>query len=240
MHLVLVHKMVREFKPSVVVIDPISNLSVGGSFLETRSLLTRVIDFFKNEGITTCFTSLTASDAFDESKQDSEVGISSLIDTWTSLRSVERGGERNRIITVIKSRGMPHSNQTSEFLLGADGVRILDPYLGPEGVLTGTARQTQEAREQASLVDRPRDIDRIRIALDGKRKAMEAQVLALQVEHEAELRAFEREVENAVGVDRALLIARQSMADKRWAFATPAPTKEKSSRKGHQNGRSQA
>ena len=83
---------------------------------------------------------------------------------------------------------------------------ILDPYLGPDGVLTGTARQAQEAREQASLIDRPRDIERIRIALDGKRKAMEAQVLALQVEHEAESRAFEREVENAVGVESSVAV----------------------------------
>jgi circadian clock protein KaiC len=232
MHLVLVHKMVREFKPSVVVIDPISNLSVGGSFVETRSLLTRVIDFFKNEGITTCFTSLTESDQADGSPDKREGGISSLIDTWSSLRSVESGGERNRIITVIKSRGMPHSNQTSEFVLGGDGVRILDPYLGPEGVLTGTARQVQEAREQASSVDRPRDVERIRIALDGKRKAMEAQILALQVEHEAESRAFEREVKNAVGVDRALLTARESLAAKRWAFAKAAPTKPKNGSEG--------
>jgi circadian clock protein KaiC len=227
MHLVLVHKMVREFNPSVVVIDPISNLAVSGSIVETRSLLTRVIDFFKNEGITTCFSSLTESDKADEPQENNEVGISSLIDTWCSLRSVESGGERNRIITVIKSRGMPHSNQTSEFVLGADGVRILDPYLGPEGVLTGAARQAQEAREQASLIDRPRDIERIRIALDGKRKAMEAQVLALQVQHEAESRAFEIEAANAVGVDLALLTERESMADKRWAFAKPAAGKVK-------------
>jgi circadian clock protein KaiC len=227
MHLVLVHKMVREFKPMVVIIDPISNLSVGGSFVETRSLLTRIIDFFKNESITTCFTSLTESDESSERQQNREVGIASLIDMWASLRSVESGGERNRIITVVKSRGMPHSNQTSEFVLGADGVRILDPYLGAEGVLTGTARQVQEAREQAASVDRPRDIERIRIALDGKRRAMEARVLALQVEHEAEARAFEREAENAVGFDRALLTARDSMADKRWAFAKPKPIKVK-------------
>jgi circadian clock protein KaiC len=222
MHLVLVHKMVLEFKPSVVVIDPISNLSVSGSVVETRSLLTRIIDFFKNEGVTTCFTSLNESEQADEHQENNQIGISSLIDTWCSLRSIESGGERNRIITLIKSRGMPHSNQTSEFVLGSDGVRILDPYLGPDGVLTGTARQTQEAREQAAMVDRPRDIERIKIALDGKRKAMEAQVLALQVQHEAEATAFEREVANAVGVDLALLTARESLADKRWAFAKPS------------------
>ncbi len=231
MHLVLVHKMVREFKPSVVIIDPISNLSIGGSFNETRSLLTRVIDFFKNEGITTCFTSLTE---LGEVLENSDIGISSLIDTWSSLRAIESGGERNRTITVIKSRGMPHSNQTSEFVLSAKGVQILDPYIGPEGVMTGTARQLQEGREQALMVEGQRSSERNRIAIDGKRRAMEARVIALQTEFEAESVAFDREVEGTVGIDRALQDTRDSMADKRWAFAKTTPTKPKP--KPHANG----
>lgn len=146
MHLVHMHKAIEEFNPSVVVIDPISNMVSVGSFVEVRMMLTRLIDSLKAKGITAMFTSLTSGNMVIES---SEVGISSLIDTWISVREIEAVGERNRGLYILKSRGMRHSNQVREFVLTDKGVDLIEVYVGPGGVLTGSARKAQEAFERA-------------------------------------------------------------------------------------------
>jgi circadian clock protein KaiC len=136
----------------VVVIDPITNFGVGGDPSEVKSLLTRLIDILKSRQITSMFTSLTSGDSAPEL---SEVGVSSLIDTWLLLRNLESNGERNRGLYVLKSRGMPHSNQVREFVLTDQGVQLLDVYVGPSGLLTGSARIAQAARERAEAQARP-------------------------------------------------------------------------------------
>ena len=113
MHLLDIHDRVRAFKPRVVLIDPVTNLISVGEQLEVRSMLTRLIDYFKVQQITTLFTSLTNA---DNSPEQSEVGVSSLMDTWLLVRNLEQSGERNRALYVLKSRGMPHSNQVREFV----------------------------------------------------------------------------------------------------------------------------
>jgi len=119
-----------------------------------------LVDFLKTQQITCMFTSLTRGGA---ALEHSEVGISSLIDTWLLLRDFESGGERNRGLHVLKSRGMAHSNQVREFLLTDHGVELRDVYVGAAGVLTGSARLTQEAQEKAALIVRDREVELRRI-----------------------------------------------------------------------------
>src|ERR1700686_4344146 len=146
-HLLVTHKAVSSFQPSVVVVDPITNLLMVSTLNEVRSMLTRMVDFLKTQRITAVFTSLTAGSGTLEA---SEADVSSLMDSSLQLKTIEVGGEMNRALYVLKSRGMDHSNQIREFLLTNDGLRLLDVYVGPEGVLTGSARLSLEGREKAA------------------------------------------------------------------------------------------
>ena len=134
MHLATIHKLVDDFQPQAVVIDPLSNFTSAGTTTEVKAMLMRLIDFFKSKQITAVFTNLTSGGGPSE---QTDVGVSSLMDTWLLLRDIEVGGERNRSMYILKSRGMAHSNQLREFLLTDHGVELVDVYLGPEGVLTG-------------------------------------------------------------------------------------------------------
>lgn len=139
MHLVIMHKLITEFRPKVVVVDPISNLISVGTSLETKSMLTRLIDYLKIQNITGFFTDLVHANVTDAATNER---ISSLIDTWISLEDLKTAGERNRAIQIIKSRGMPHSNQIREFLITSKGLKILDTCRSAEGFLTGSARES--------------------------------------------------------------------------------------------------
>ncbi len=145
-HLAAIHKLVEDFRPAAVVIDPITNLTSVGDCDEVRAVMTRIIDYLKNQQITTLFTSLTSGGS---NVEQSEAGISSLMDTWLLLRNIETDGERNRLLYILKSRGMAHSNQVREFILHDHGIRLEDVYIGMGAVLTGTARLVQEARDRA-------------------------------------------------------------------------------------------
>jgi len=182
MHLVKMYKMVREFKPKVVIIDPVTNLIAIGSDTEVKSMLSRLIDFLKANQITALFTNLSHSGG---GLEQTEFGISSLMDTWLLLRDIELGGERNRGLYILKSRGMAHSNQIREFLLTDKGIDLVDVYLGPSGVLTGAARIAQEAQEKASELMRREEIERKKRELERKRQAIEAHITALRSEFEA-------------------------------------------------------
>ncbi|HEX8283485.1 MAG TPA: circadian clock protein KaiC [Pyrinomonadaceae bacterium] len=184
-HLVSMHDTVLEFRPSVVVVDPVSNLTIERNDAEVKPTLLRLIDFLKHEQITTLFTSLTTS-ANGASPEDSQVGVSSLMDTWLLLRNVEYNGERNRTLFVLKSRGMGHSNQVREFVLTDKGIDLVEVYLGADRVLTGTARVAQEAQERTAASLRRQDHERRVRQLAGKRQALEAQIAALQAEAEAD------------------------------------------------------
>jgi circadian clock protein KaiC len=198
MHLAALHKLINDFRPRVVIVDPISNFLKAGTAAEAESMLMRLIDFLRGRQITALFTSLTRGGKFLE---QSEAGISSLIDTWLLLRDIELGGERNRGIYVLKSRGMAHSNQIREFLLTDHGVELKDVYVGPEGVLTGSMRLAQEAREQAAAGARRQEVERRRRDLERKRKALEAQMAALRGQVEAE----EEELELLIAQEQAAL-----------------------------------
>jgi len=175
MHLAIIQRLIDETKPKVLVVDPVTNLNAVGSDLEVKSAFTRLIDLLKMQGITTVFISLTDDSAHAE---QSEIGISSLMDTWILLRNLEHNGERNRGLYVLKSRGMAHSNQIREFILTDQGVDLVNVYTGPGGVLTGTARVVQEARENAEALRRQAEVARRRRDLAHKRAALEARLRA--------------------------------------------------------------
>jgi circadian clock protein KaiC len=182
MHLVQIHKMVSEFDPAAVIIDPISNFVSGGTTGDTQSMLLRLIDFLKGKQITAFFTHLTSGGTAGGAWEGTDVGVSSLIDTWLLVRDIELAGERNRGLYVLKSRGMSHSNQIREFVITSRGIDLLDVYVGPEGVLTGSMRAAQEAREKAQALARRQEETRKQRAVEAKRAALEAQIAALQAE----------------------------------------------------------
>jgi circadian clock protein KaiC len=179
MHLLRIHKLVEEHRPDAVIIDPVTNLTVG-TVNEMHSALMRLIDFLKNRGITTLLVSLTAGE--DKELEQTEVGISSLIDTWIFLRDVELNGERNRCLYVLKSRGMAHSNQVREFVMSKEGVHLLPVYVGTGIVLTGSARLSQEARERAEEQSRREDREQKRKELGRRRAAVEGQIELLRAQ----------------------------------------------------------
>jgi len=178
----VIHKMVHEFQPQVVVLDPISNFSSAGTEADAQAMLLRLIDFLKARQITAMFVNLTAG---GNAWERTDVGVSSLIDTWILLRDIELAGERNRGIYVLKSRGMKHSNQIREFVITPEGIRLEDVYIGPEGVLTGSMRAAQEDREKAAAVARAQEMERKQRELERKRAALEGQIAALRSEYEA-------------------------------------------------------
>ena len=185
-HLVSMHDAVRSFRPAVVAVDPITNLFTTHSDSEVKPTLMRLIDFLKKEQITALFTSLTGSADASSAPEDSQAGISSLMDTWLLLRSVEFNGERNRTLVVRKSRGMPHSNQVREFILSDRGIDLVDVYLGGDRLLIGSARLALEAQERTAATVRSQDHARMLRQLASKRKAIEAQIAALQAEVEVQ------------------------------------------------------
>ncbi|MBP1776018.1 MAG: RecA-superfamily ATPase involved in signal transduction, partial [candidate division NC10 bacterium] len=176
MHLATMHKLIRDFNPEGVVVDPVTNLTSVGDTDEIKAMLVRVIDFMKSQGITSVYTSLTAGgSAFEQS----EVGISSLMDTWLLVRMIESSNERNRLLYVLKSRGIAHSNQMREFQLTDDGIKLVDVYVGPGQVLTGSARLVQEAKDEAQTVLHQQATGRKKRELEREQANLRAQADAI-------------------------------------------------------------
>ncbi len=214
MHLATMHKQIVDFEPRVVIIDPLTNFTSVGTETEARSMLMRLIDMLKSQQITALFTSLTGGGSFLE---QSELGVSSLMDTWLLLRDVELGGERNRVMHILKSRGMAHSNQLREFLLTDHGIELEDVYLGPEGVLTGSSRLAQEAREKAAATARAEEIEAKRRELERAKQASEAQIAAIHLEYEAKEDELRRVIALEECREQRLVQARTEMAHSRKA-----------------------
>jgi circadian clock protein KaiC len=192
MHLATIHKLVRELQPRVVIMDPVTSMAAVGTLGEANVMLVRLIDFFKMQEITALLTSLTNGDEYLE---QTSVDISSLVDSWLLLRDLELEGERNRVINVLKSRGMAHSNQLREFLLTSHGVELQDVYLGAEGVLTGSARLARESAEKAASLLRRQEVEAKQRGQVLKREAQEARIIALQKEFEAEEEVARRDID---------------------------------------------
>jgi len=189
MHLLRIHGLVEKWKPRAVIIDPISNLLSGNSELEAKSMLMRLVDFLKSAGITAVFIDLTGR---DNNLESTEIGISSLADTWILLRDVELNGERNRCIYVLKSRGMAHSNQVREFIIRPSGIDLIPAYVGMSGVLTGSARLAQQAKEMADAKVREQETQMKKNEAARKRLALETQIAALQAELASQIDATDQ------------------------------------------------
>jgi circadian clock protein KaiC len=187
-HLFAMQRAVHEFDPAVVVNDPVSDLVRVGTGEDVAAMLTRQVDFLKSRGVTAMFTSLNAGPQPAEIDQH----IASLVDTWLLLKTLEGNGELNRVLYVLKSRGMAHSNQIREFLLTSHGIELADVYVGPQGVLTGSARQAQEAQERSEGTAREEDLEQRRANLATRREAVEAQTAALWREFEDESDSVQR------------------------------------------------
>jgi len=178
-HLSLMLKAINTFKPQVVVVDPLNTFVSGDNEIDVKSLLMRLIDVLKLHQITGLFTSLTAAGT---SLEHTDVSISSLMDTWLLLRDIEYGGERSRGMYVLKSRGMAHSKQIREFMLTDHGVQLRDVYVGPAGVLTGTARSNQEAAEKADELVLKHQMELGEQELVTKRQVLESKIAAMRAD----------------------------------------------------------
>jgi circadian clock protein KaiC len=210
MHLARMNRDIEQFKPATIVVDPIS--AFRGPSTEIHATLVRLADICKTKGITVIFTSLSA---VDEQMSESERSVSSLMDTWLSLRDVEADGERNRILYLLKSRGMSHSKQIREYELSADGIHLTVPYLGPEGVLTGAARISQEAREREAERERNEQTEQRKRQMKRKREALERQIAEMRAELEAEEQEVSKIVAHQSVRDASVASDRAAMAQKR-------------------------
>jgi circadian clock protein KaiC len=216
MHLATMQREISRFKPAAVIVDPVTNFEAVGSAADVNAMLIRMVDLLKSRNITCFFVTLTGG---GEAREATDVGISSLMDTWLLLRDIELNGERNRGFYVLKARGINHSNQIREFVITSSGIHLLDAYLGSEGVLTGSARVAQEAKEQASRERVAQEVARQRAIAERRRRALEAQIAALQAELEAEgVAAAGTEEEEQARLDRERA-AREAMARSRGVAA---------------------
>jgi circadian clock protein KaiC len=218
-HLATMHKQIAGFRPSIVAVDPISTFTDIGSVADAKAMLTRLVDFLKAQGITAILTTLTSG---TDDPERTEVGISSLMDTWLLLRNLESNGERNRGLYILKSCGMSHSNQIREFILSNHGLVLRDAYIGTSGVLTGTARTIQEARDRAEELLRRNEIARKQRALERKRMAMEEQIVSLRKAFDAEASElagliFESQNADAVGDTPRQLVTGKSGNGRRYS-----------------------
>jgi len=182
MHLVDIHKKINKFKPKTVVLDPITNLVTVGSVSEVKSMLIRLIDFLQTENITVMFTALSLNTIVNEQTDE---GVSSLVDAWLLVRDIESNGERNRGMYIMKSRGMKHSKQVREFIITDDGLDLVDVYLGPDGVLIGSAREAQQLSEATGQVLRTHALSRKDLEIKRKRTILEAKIASLKEEFES-------------------------------------------------------
>ena len=212
MHLVTMEREVNKFEPSVVILDPVTNLLNTGTFNQVRAMVSRLIDFLKSKGITTLFTSLS-----DDEKPESDIGVSSIMDTWIVLRNLEINGEHSRLLYILKSRGMAHSNQVREFILTEKGVELVDAYVGPGGILTGTARINQEASDQAEIIREQQYLKRREREHKQKRAILEAQIAALRAEIETSNAEIEQIQQEARQYEVDAIGQREARARARWA-----------------------
>ena len=181
-HLATMRRLVERVAPTLVVIDPVSSLSRGTSMNDVSAMLMRQIYYLKLAGITAVMTSLTEGGS---DLERTELNISSLVDTWLLATTLQGSGERNRGLYVLKSRGMAHSNQIREFLLSSEGVSLVPVYMGPDGVLTGSARAAAEAVETDLGLGAEQESSQLSVAMELRRKAVETHVASLWADFEA-------------------------------------------------------
>jgi circadian clock protein KaiC len=232
MHLTTMFKEIAAFQPHVVIVDPITSLMDAGTDSESKGMVTRLIDYLKAGQVTSLFTSLTQG---GHALQQSEAAMSSLMDSWLLLQDFEGNGERNRVLYVLKARGMAHSNQIREFLISNRGVDLVDAYIGPSGVLTGSARVAQNALEKAGILASHQEAARRKRELEHKRAALERQISGLRSEHEASAEEL-RQIDEQVGTQTRLLTTeRTELGRLRQADVSVTASTRRKPRPGREN-----
>jgi circadian clock protein KaiC len=218
MHLAIMTKMIHEFEPNIVAIDPISNLFPIGDEVQVRAMLMRIIDYLKSKDIISLYTNLISEQALTPfGTENTQSHVSSLMDCWIALKTMEGNGERNRALYVLKSRGMAHSNQVREFLLSDKGIQLLDVYIGSEGVLFGSARSGQEIKDRAGKLSREQEILRKRRELDLKKRSMETDIASLKEKYAQEEREMQVMIEQDQEREKLINGERKQMASYRSA-----------------------
>lgn len=182
MHLVTIHKKIRQLKPATVILDPITNLITAGLNSEVKAILIRLIDFLQDQQITVLFTALNFNYTVTEQTDE---GVSSLVDAWITVRDIEANGERNRALYIMKSRGMKHSNQVREFVITDQGLNLVEVYLGDDGILIGSAREAQQLHEVTGMELRTHALSRKDREIARKQKVLEAKIASLQEEFDS-------------------------------------------------------
>jgi circadian clock protein KaiC len=228
MHLVKIHSLINEFKPEAVIMDPISNIINVGSPMEANSMLTRLIDFLKGRGITGVFTSL----AHPDTTEMTEMSISSLIDTWLFLRTVEISGERNNILHILKSRGMAHSNQVREFHITDNGIQLTDVYIGEGQIFTGSARAAQETRDRSEALSRKHEMEKLRRDSERREKLVAAQIDTLKIQLEQEQEELGMAMTQERVRDEARALGRKRLSETRKADSAVTEPQMKQTKKG--------
>jgi len=216
MHLATMYRDVTDFDPAAVIVDPMSALLNAGASHDVHSMVLRLVDFLKSRGVTALFTNLGTGAG---EVANTEIQISSLMDTWLLLYNRETNGEHNRQLYVLKSRGMAHSNQVREFILSSEGIKLRDAYVGPEGFVTGSARLAQEAKDKAASLFREQEMQRRGRERERKRREISAQIEILKAQLESEtaeeglLNREETAREDQLAADRvAMGVSRQTEA----------------------------
>ena len=232
MHLATMFKEINTFKPHVVIIDPITSLMGSGTDSEGKGMVTRLIDYLKAGQVTSLFTSLTQG---GHALQQSEAAMSSLMDAWLLLQNFEGNGERNRVLYVLKARGMAHSNQIREFLISNRGIDVVDAYIGASGVLTGSARAAQNSLEKAAVLTNQQEAGRRKRELERKREAIERQISGLRSDYESETMELRRLDEQAGTRTLVLTTERAASGILRQADSRVVASTRSKSRPGRRN-----
>ncbi len=215
-HLAMLNEMLEEALPSVALLDGITSFLHGSSLGEVSSMMARQLDLLKTREVTALVTTL------GHGEETSTVSVSTLVDTWLLLRNVETNGERNRLLFVLKSRGVAHSNQVREFLLTDHGIELIEAYVGAAGVLVGAGRLAQEAAERDAEMQQADEMDRRRRELSAKVKEREAHLAAVQDQLDAdrvELDRLDRGEQRRTDEAKANRLA---MATHRWTEVAPS------------------
>jgi len=208
MHLAVMLREVTRFKPTLVVMDPISAFIGNADHLEVQSTMLRMVDFLKFRGITGVFTHLTHGQG---DAVETDVGLSSLMDAWILLLNRESSGEFNRELYLLKARGTAHSNQVREFVMSDHGIRLLPPYIGEGRALTGSARRAQEAQDRRLDAERSAETERRLSEIEKRRHKLNAEIEALNSELAADeleldhIRQSEENYRTQAQLDRAAM-----------------------------------
>ena len=233
MHLATMFREIAAFKPHVVIVDPITSLMDSGTDSECKGMVTRLIDYLKAGQVTSLFTSLTQGGA---ALAQSESAMSSLMDAWILLQDFEGNGERNRVLYVLKARGMKHSNQIREFLISDNGIDLVDAYIGVSGVLTGSARVAQGDLEKAAVLASQQEAAQLKREVERKRKALDRQISDLRSDYEGEALELRRIAEQ-VGTRTFVLGTERAASGLLRQADTKVPKVPSLTRNNHKNGR---